>query len=460
MAEQVDGRILAGKRLTRDGATKLLDGLGLQQTQQSEAQRLWYLGQNPEILAVSDMTTIVEVITSVSPNVSKALWDWLRFTNSGWKIKVTRPGEETEYKKAAKVLDRTLLNIEDDGDSLDVLFNRGFLAAFIRGGILTEAVLNNRYELEDMVSVDPLAVSWKKVKHPIRGQVWQIGQTIDGKWVSLETPTVRYVPIDPMPGKPHGRAMVMPSIYDAIYMMGLLQDIKRVVSQQGYPRLDLSVNMERILTNVPQLRTDPKALSAYVSDVIGEIQEFYAKLAPDDAYVHTDVVEVNRPVGTIDSNVLEGLAQLIQIFERQAVRALKTMPLLFGIADATTETHANRQWEITAAGVSSAQKAQAKQLSRLLSTVLRAQGIQAQVTLEFDSLRTSEAMRDEQVRMLRFRNNWQDYLAGYISYEEASVAQTGSAPYETEPLTLNPFSAQDNLDNQNVATQTEESQTK
>ncbi len=118
--------------------------------------------------------------------------------------------------------------------------------------------------------------------------------------MELNWPTITYTPIDALPGIPYGRPLASPALFSTIFLVGLMHDLRRVVAQQGYPRLDLAVNVEKLLATMPpDLATEPATVKDWINGAVSEIQKMYATLQPDDAYIHTDVVEVNRPVGTV-----------------------------------------------------------------------------------------------------------------------------------------------------------------
>jgi hypothetical protein len=225
-----------------------------------------------------------------------------------------------------------------------------------------------------------------------------------------------------------------PAIFLAIFMIGMLHDIRRVVQQQGWPRLDLAVGMEQLVATMPpEAGPGSEEFQKWVEAAIDEISEVYASLEPDDAYVHTDIVAVNRPVGAVDSSSLGAVDGLIRGIERMVTRALKTMPLLMGLQEAGSETHANRQWELHAAGVKSVQHLLEAMLQKLLTIALRAQGLQATVQFRFAELRASEELRDAQTEQMKIENAKSKYEAGWISQDEASLEVTGHEADQEEP---------------------------
>jgi hypothetical protein len=166
------------------------------------------------------------------------------------------------------------------------------------------------------------------------------------------------------------------------------------------------------------------------------VQAVFNNLQPDDAYIHTDVVTVNRPVGAVDASSLGGVDGLIKSLERMLTRALKTMPLLMADTAQASEANANRQWEVHAAGIKSLQHLAENLLGRLLTIALQAQGLGATVEFRFAELRAAEMLRDAQTEALQIANARAKYEAGWTSQDEAAEALTGHAADVPEPRTV------------------------
>ena len=180
----------------------------------------------------------------------------------------------------------------------------------------------------DLVMPDPRWIYFRRVADPVRGPVWEPFQWQQGQQVSLAVPTFRYVPVDPFPGSPYGRSLASPALFGAVFALALLHDLRRVVQQQGYPRLDISISLEQLLLAMPpELKNDPaqapQALQSWVDQVIAEVKRAYSALEPDDTYIHTDIVTLNKPVGTVDASSLGAVDGLITALERMATRALR-----------------------------------------------------------------------------------------------------------------------------------------
>jgi hypothetical protein len=369
---------------------------------------------------------LLELLTDLSPDLAKGLWDFLRMCNPGWEAQALRPTGSAAPKAHQAALEAFLAQLKAHYGSVDVVVARLFLGAYLRGAFVGELVLDESARMAiDLATPDPASISFRQERDPARGVIWMPGQWQAGVWVRLDQPTFCYIPVDPLPAQAAGRAIAAPAIFPGLFLLAMLHDLRRVVQQQGWPRLDIAVDIERLRSAMPEsIQSDPDAFRAWVSATIAEISTVYGALEPDDAYVHIDAVKVNRPVGAVDSSSLGAIDGLVDVLERMLVRGLKTIPLLMAISEGVSEANANRQWELFAAGIKAVQHLCESLMERLCTLALRAQGVPAVVQWRFAELRVAELLRDAQVEQLRISNARAKYDNGWISQDEA--AQQGA----------------------------------
>lgn len=412
---------------------------GLQFALQLSSEELWR-DHNLDEQALDQMplSRLVELICDLSPEVSKGVWDFLRLCNPGWEYSVMEPGSDIESNAGKQVIDEFIATLKERHGSMDVVISQLFLGGFLRGGIAAELVFaEDRMTAFELATPDPGSFRFRTVTDRLLKVRWQIGQNQQQGFVPLEFPTIKYIPIDPLPGKPQGRAPISAALFGAIFLLGLLHDVRRVVAQQGWPRLDIEVMLEALAAALPdEAVNDPDEFKRHVEDVISQVKEVYSALEPDDTYIHTSVTKVNSPVGTVDSKSLSFIDKLIETVERLTIRGLKSIPLLHGVTDGVSEANANRQWEIHVAGIKSIQHLVESLLESLLGLVLQARGIQARVDWKFAELRAAEMLRDAQTEALRIRNERDKYNAGWISQDEAALMITGHAADLPEPRSI------------------------
>lgn len=366
---------------------------------------------------------ILELLCDLSPDISRSLWDLLRMANPGWTCKAYKPKTKTIDPRAQEACDLFTQKLALLYGDFNIVANRLFTTAFLRGAILSELVIaQDQRTSVDLATPDPLVIRFDRFDDPIRGQIFRMFQWDGQTKVYLDDPTIIYIPVDPFPGVPYGRSLVSPALFPTLFLLVLMHDVRRVVQQQGWPRPDIKVILDKLQESMPEdLEDDPEAYKKWVGETLDEIVEMYNHLEPDEAYVHTDVVEINRPIGTVDSSSLGGVKEIIEVLERMTVRALKTVAIVLGHADAVSEANANRQWEIYAAGIKALQHLVEVLFERSFEFMLRAQGLLGEVEFRFAELRTAELLRDTQVELLMTKVAKEQYLAGYISQDEAAL---------------------------------------
>lgn len=429
---------LPGGRASWDSADSFPSSTWLMQPPSAYTENWALMNMDSRYLARYSPIRLMEMMADLSPEVSRALWDFLRLCNPGWEVEAKRPGSDTKDERAQGAITAFIASMADRYGSFDIVIGRLFMGPFLRGAICAELVLDERGRMPlDIATPDPSSIRFRRKADPVFGSVWQPGQW-QQDFKPLDIPTFRYVPIDPMPSSPYGRPLAAPALFTSVFLLGMLHDLKRVIQQQGYPRLDISVNIEQLLQSMPGLGQNPTEFAEFAQSMVDSVQSVYENLQPDDAYIHTSNVQVNKPVGAVDASSLGGVDAVIVALERMAVRALKTMPLMMGITDNIGDAQATRMWEVHVAGVKSIQHYVETMLGRLFTLALQAQGIQADVEFEFAEIRASEQLRDAQTEAMRIANAKAKRDAGWTSQDEASEEITGHVADSPTALTQTP----------------------
>jgi hypothetical protein len=371
--------------------------------------------------------TLAEYLVDLSPEVSKALFDFLRECNPGYELVASRPGTEEVDPQAQAALDTFISQLNDRQSGIfDVTISRLFMGMFLRGAFLAELVLDEQGRMPlDIATPDPWLVRWRRVEDPVLGSRLILCQWQAGRLVDLDAPTVRYVPVDPLSSTPYGRPLASPALFVCLFMLAVMHDLRRVIQQQGYPRNRVKVSLEEILKAAPQLASSWEALNAEARKAVAEVEQYIPTLEPDDTFVYTSMIDVLDAVGAGGAGNLEGITGVIDWLERSAVRALKTAPFMMAMSQSQTETMANRQFESHMLGIRTLQHYAETPLSRLFTFALQAQGIAATVTMRFEVNRAAERQRDALTDQIEIANARAKYAAGWISQDEASQEVTG-----------------------------------
>lgn len=417
-------RSFAGKRATVDAPDDLWANT-LSTISMLSADDYWR-GMRLDSLTLDKISPakMLELMVDVSPEISRALFDFLTMFNPGYEYKAFTPGTTTNNEKAKAALDEVMQTLKVLHGSPKIVFDRMAISIFMRGSIFAEAVLGaDARSFVDLATPDPQTLTFRKARDEVRGPYWQFGQFQGGQFVRLDDlPTVRYMPIHPLMGKIQGRSPANSALFVCLFLLVMLHDLRRVIQQQGYPRTDVLIDLQKLHDAMPDSITgDPYEFKKWADDLVEDVKKVYASLEPDDTYIHTDAVTVNEPKGAMSTTSLGIIDALFKALERMATRALKTMPLLMATTDGVSEANANRQWEIHAKGIKSLQQACESVLELLLEIVLQAQGIIADVQFRFAELRAAEEFRDAQTLLVKTTIARALYDNGIISQDEAAM---------------------------------------
>jgi len=290
-------------------------------------------------------------------------------------------------------------------------------------------------DVVDLATPDPAIARFRLVKGAERGAFWQVGQYIDGVFISLDVPTVRYIPIDPLPGgPPFGRSPYNPALFICLFILTTIHDMRRVIAQAGYSHIAFKLLTEAIRLSIPpDYQDDPAKVKEQTDRTIADLQKYFRDLQPDDAFIYTDAIEIDRPPGAVSADV-QGASLLLETLRKMAAGALKAMPITMGITDGVSEANANRQWELAVAGVRAVQHSVENMLGYFLTMACRARGVQARVEWRFHELRNSEKLRDAQAQKQQDENLMFEFLAGWRGHAEAAQQSVGHSPVEDQPI--------------------------
>ena len=182
---------------------------------------------------------ILDILVSISPEVNVSLWHVNRFVNPYWWLEFENPDD----MKAIEAMDRLMEMFTNYYGGFDTLVSQSVAGLFTRGSAFEEMTFapmqGGLLEPVDLLVRDPYWVRFQKQDDPVRGRVWHYGQWINQRFTSFQNdPTILFLPLDPFPGPFYGRSMMGSAIYCVVFMIGLLRDIRRVIANQGYPRLE------------------------------------------------------------------------------------------------------------------------------------------------------------------------------------------------------------------------------
>ncbi|HUW12407.1 MAG TPA: hypothetical protein VM537_21960, partial [Anaerolineae bacterium] len=381
-----------------------------------------------------------------NPDAALAVWNFLLLCNQGAKVEVyaAKLGSEGERQKdvqGQQIIDELLEDAGHEyGAGLLPLANVGVLTLITQGAAAMELELSeNLREVLDVCPVDPRLIDFAKD---------------DGKYVPvinrpgkperLNTNQFRYMPLHPDVGDPRGRSPLVPALETAFFQTEVMRDLKAVVHNQGYPRIEVTVLEEIILENVPAHLKAPgaeEALKTWLDNYLADLQTTFNGLHPDDAFIHWDwtkpgYVSGNWSAGSVDAK------KLMEVIDTQMVAALKQLPILLGRNEGSTTTHATVQWQIYAAGIEALREHVGQLLSWTLSVALQVYGRQAKAEVSFEALRKADRKAEAEAEATETRTRILQVQAGWIDNDEAAQKAVGHKAVGVNMVPLAPVKAE------------------
>ena len=379
---------------------------------------------------------LLELLISVHPDVSHALYTYLRMGDTGLTF-TAKKANGKEDKSGQRVLDeiKSMLNTPltslgyQHGRSLDKLDTMQRMMVMVRGACAGEVVLNERCnEVIDIVPVDPSLIWFRRDPVTNRLVPWQYvknGRALPnevwfGQYKRIDTPTFIYEELDPMVDDPYGRTPYLPVLQVVFFHLQVLQDLKAVVHNQGYPRLDVSMMEEIMIKNMPpQFKVDPKSQRAWLTERMEEMQKHFNSLNPDDAMFHYDSVKVEYLKGT--SGPMIDVKKLIDIIDTQMATSLKTLLTILSRHQGSTETYSSVDTQLYIKMVESGRSVTKRFWKRAISLSSRVKGTQTNVECDYNPIDLRSENEVEKDRKAKIGNYVMAESNFYITPEEAAA---------------------------------------
>jgi hypothetical protein len=248
--------------------------------------------------------------------------------------------------------------------------------------------------------------------------------------VSLDLPTVFIECLDEKIDDPYGRSPIMSALNIIVFQLQVLNDLKAVVHNHGYPRIDIKIVEEVLLKRMPvAIRNNEEKKQSWLSDRLKEIIAMYTDLEPDDAFVHFDSVEIDTAGGGKGGGAMLDPEKLMNCIDNLIMTGLKTLSTVLGRrSSGNTESFAKLEIKIYMQGVRAMQELVETVLSRALTMALNIRGKQGNVKFKFQPIEIRTELEQEQFRLIKYQNIAYMRDQGWIDQETASQMAIGKSP--------------------------------
>ena len=359
---------------------------------------------------------LAQIALDLSPEVNKGFADFLRFCNPGILLKNENPQAEQSTRNFIRTLGTYYGSFHTHVDSL-------WAGIFFTGAAFPELVLGpGGREPYDLVFNDPTTARFKREVHPIRGPRPRLGQETRYGFNYLDDdPLVKYLGFDRLTDNPYGRPIVGPAVHSSVFLLGLIQDLRRAIANIGLARMDYELEAEELLRLIdrnPEIAGDDEATAEFINEHVDSVKTVLANLSPEDDYVHLSTVKVNYARNPMTLN-MTGLNQMIAPLQNNVVNGFKGVSALMNILDSTTETHIRSQLEYFVSALQSLQNEVSDMFEHFFDVGNQVQGLQGETDFNFRRQRTADKKATAEIEQMRTETVIKKLDAGIIDPVEA-----------------------------------------
>lgn len=371
----------------------------------------------------------LRTIRDLNPTASQAIWNYMRLVNMGLDFKAYqfdgKGNEQEERGKGQQYLDDLVRRIGAEyGTGLDAITPVLTLSFLTNGaGCLEVAPTEDLNDVEDWYVIDPALVEFQRYDDGTLVLGWRPRAT-PGRFTPLPPEQVFYAPLDPDVDDPYGRPPMASVISSVMAKAQLINDLRAVIHNQGYPRIDLEMNTEHVMGAAPMHLKEAgkqQELTAWVDEQVASVIRQFKALEVDDSFAHLDFLKVNIH----DAGTTMDFEKVENILTREMNSGLKTLPIMLGFNESATESHGSVQWQIQVAGINAVRRVVKRLVERGGNVSLRLAGIQAHSKINFEEIRTVDRLYEAQAALFEAKTAAFEEQMGWRDHNESANLITG-----------------------------------
>lgn len=413
--------------------------------------------------SIPEESRAIEYLKRVNPDVSMAVWNFVRLGNQGNEMhfyaidgKTRRTDLEDKWRDFASRIN------EISNSGLDGLIDQLHYSSFLLGAMGIEVeVTPDRKDIYDVYPIKPQTIEWELKE--IKGRkTWVPFQWNMNKKIYLDPSNANFfwVPADPDIGDPRGTLTMTPVLQAIDFQMQILQDLQAVLHHQGYPRNDISIDLERLMTICPaHIKNNPKELDKWLTTQYNNVVNMMRNIAPDSDYIHFDEVKINMNQGANAGRSLDVRA-INELVDVQVLNGLKQLGTFTNRTAGKTETWSTVEFLIMTQGIKSCQRGSKRLIEEIARLWLRVNGEQAVAKFKHGVVNWQSEEDKQKVALMKQEFYAIAQLMGWIDEDKAAQETMGvkaaiGKPHENIRVTFD--IGGDNFDNDKHKGQVDES---
>ncbi|WP_419902116.1 hypothetical protein [Kiloniella sp.] len=339
----------------------------------------------------NDSREILQELFKFDTDVSAAVNAYLTVANTEPLLKVYDL-EGNIDREGHKLLNEILTGLTTRSDyskgfqlrpSLRAICENMRYMVLLRGGIGSELVLDKTLVPSEIRHIDLKTIQWYE-QTPGQYTPVQLPPGSNDE-IDLNIPTffVSFYRRDPT--KIYSYSPFVSVINTVAARQQVINDLYRIMQITGFPRMDVTVTEEVLRRNAPaNVSQDENELKTWLNSQMQAISSAVTNLQADQAFVHSDSVEVGI-VNEGGPKQAMDVRAVIEVLDAQNQAALKIMATVIGKGDKGVNT-ASVEATLFAKNAEELNNPVAEILSKILTFALRLHGSESRVEVSFDTV--------------------------------------------------------------------------
>jgi len=301
----------------------------------------------------------------------------------------------------------------------------------LRGMLVGEAIISKEGIFDAIRLIDPISLEWfEKTNGRLTPEQVPTG---GGNNISLDVVSVFAAYYRQDPTKAYSNSPFVSSINTVAARQRIINDLYRIMTLTGYPRLDITVLEEVIANNAPlDIKADPAKFTQYVNNTITSITNTVTNLRADQAFVHTDSIKADM-VNTKSAGMTLDIEPIVKTLNAQNQAALRVMATTLGRGESGVNT-ASVEAALFAKNAEALNTPIAELWEQIFTFVLRLTGSTSRVVVKFRPVELRPATELEAQLVLRQARLLKDLSLGIIEDDEYHLEMYGRIRPDSAPI--------------------------
>lgn len=295
---------------------------------------------------------IRKIVLASDSTASKAHSNFIQYINQGWSFTPDYT-ENDPLKHPLYPLFESFFNNLNKGTGLGNIIDMMSDSLFKDAAIFSELVFaDDNMTPVDLKILDVNSARFRKSTDPVRGQIYELGQIqAMEEFRSLEEfPTIEYVPLHPQNNNPYGKQILTAGLIFAINKHDYWLNVRQANAAITFPNALMVIDVAKVkirmgadpVTLVGGSGQDEVALQKEINNIAKNIQKGIEKMGPGGVFVHTDDVKVDGFLSGQNTANMGAVGTILKELRIELIDGLQSQPILHGITNSISETHAKQ----------------------------------------------------------------------------------------------------------------------